>query len=123
MELKLFYFTIFMLSKLLLILILCKLIIQILTTHTFLLSSFFFISAFRKKPCHHQKFADIVFEMLLLNHQKLDPEVILAIVDKTLLVILLNIDVTPLINFFSSKIKVLLEKIKENIPLVSTAIE
>ncbi|CAL1269299.1 unnamed protein product [Larinioides sclopetarius] len=72
----------------------------------------------RKDPCHHQKFADIVFEMLL-KQQKLDPEGILAIVDKILLVILLNIDVTPLMNFFSSCVKVLLGNIKENIALVT----
>ncbi|GBN03186.1 DNA-dependent protein kinase catalytic subunit [Araneus ventricosus] len=75
----------------------------------------------RKEPCHHQRFADTIFEMFLLNQKKLDPEVILAIVDKILLVILLNIDVTPLMNFFSSNIKVLLGNIKENIALVTPA--
>ncbi|XP_055932973.1 DNA-dependent protein kinase catalytic subunit-like isoform X2 [Argiope bruennichi] len=75
----------------------------------------------RKDPCHHQKFADIIVKMLLLNSQKLDSEVILTVVDKVLLVILLNIDITPLINFFSSNIKALMNNIKENIALVTPA--
>ncbi|GFR10444.1 DNA-dependent protein kinase catalytic subunit, partial [Trichonephila clavata] len=38
-------------------------------------------------PCNHQKFADIIFKMLLPNHQNYTPDTILALIDKVLLVI------------------------------------
>ncbi|GFQ67398.1 DNA-dependent protein kinase catalytic subunit [Trichonephila clavata] len=72
-------------------------------------------------PCNHQKFADIIFKMLLPNHQNYTPDTILALIDKVLLVILQNIDMTPFINFFLTHIKILMNNIKESVSLVTPA--